>query len=108
LIGDIYDDRLQRHVLISPILEQYQHDPNALGNFDELQARILLAQDGLLNPESGILIFKYTTAAKATWQLYQERLKAIVEAIFAEFFAQVPKEKIAGTKLGKLFAFMQN
>jgi|GEM_PF-4483751 len=107
LISDIYDSKLQRHIRISPILEQYQRNPNLLGNFDELQARILLSQDGLLNPESGILIFKYTTACKYARQVYQKQLAEIVAAIFADFFAQTSQEKIANTKLGKLLTLMQ-
>lgn len=105
LVEEIYDNRLERHTRIAPILEKYKNDPLSLGiagDFDELQARILLSKDLLLDPHKGVKIFTYLTTSKEQQEKYHQELKKLVVRIFAERLAAKPEGNILHTRLGKL------
>jgi hypothetical protein len=89
---------------LSAVIEQYKKDPKVLGNFDSLQARILLSKDCMLNPKSGVKIFRYTMASKENKREYKKQLKAIVDSMFAELINNGNKNRFINTKLGKLLA----
>lgn len=86
IIADYYDDAKQRHLCISPILEKYRNEIETLIEPDKFQARILLSREFMLNPDSGIKIFRYTTSERAKNKQYLERLHSIIKAMIIDWF----------------------
>lgn len=68
-------------VKISDILEQYTRDPQSLQGIEHLQARILLSNDLLLNPDSGVIVYRYTTIPPQTMAEYEQKLNALIKKI---------------------------
>lgn len=73
-----FDTTKKRHTALSPILEQYCNDPFSIPEIDRIQARILLSQDLLLNPKSGIKVYRYTTLDPKIDEVYQLKLKNVL------------------------------
>ena len=73
-----FDANKNRHSELSPILEQYCNDPFSILEIDRIQARILLSQDLLLNPKSGIKVYRYTTLDSKVDEVYQLKLKNVL------------------------------
>lgn len=71
----------KRHTRIRPILETYRTNPNTLPDIDRLQARLVMSSATLMNPDSGIKIFRYTTLSKELKKQYKAELKAIVDKV---------------------------
>lgn len=84
-IHALFDQAIERinsgTIKISDILDQYTKDPKSLKGIEHLQARILLSNEMLLNPESGVIIYRYTTIPKETLQEYDRQLTDIVQKI---------------------------
>ena len=80
-----FDTTKNRHVAMSPILEQYCNDPLSIPEIDRIQARILLSQDLLLNPKSGIKVYRYTTLDEKTDEMYQSKLKNILNEMVTQW-----------------------
>jgi len=79
--------------LISPFLTKFVNEPEKIEfpiNF--AQARLLVTNDYLLNPKSGILIFRYVTLDPIREELYKQRLRNIIQQM------EVNKQK----QLGKI------
>ena len=127
----MFDDAKQRHQSISPILSKYRlgqsyidslkNDPefknNAIkrglapediqkylvNNFDELQARLIFSNDMLLNPYSGVKIYRYATIPDKSMAQFNKRLKDITHNIIQEWLAGHHLSKtIEGTQLETL------
>ena len=76
-----FDSAKQMHTKFGPVLEEYCNNPARVENLDALQARLIIANDTLLNPNSGIKIYRYGTMSKAHKRAYKTELKAIVEKL---------------------------
>jgi hypothetical protein len=96
IIKEYFDQQKNRHMSIAPILDLYQNNPDTIiknHEFDKLQARIILTQDHLLNPKSGVQIHRYTTANKKQIEKYQEKFKNTMEAIFKDWIIKNSSKK---------------
>ncbi len=69
---------------LSPLLKQYTTDPKKVKNINYTQARLLVTNDMLLNPKSGIRIFRYYSLDPAKEQEYKKQLKGIIDQIELE------------------------
>lgn len=87
IAGDHFDKKRGWYTKISPILELYQKSPKLLDSttFDQLQARIILSQDIMLNPNSGVKIFRHASIDDKKLQEYQKNLKELVRKIFINY-----------------------
>lgn len=84
---DVFDSDKKRHIAITPILEKYIKQPTSITNLDQLQARLLLSQDGILNPESGVKIFRHTAGPIPNEAQYKKKLKDMCIQIFKDWLA---------------------
>lgn len=83
LMPHLFDHKLQRYPTLTPILDAYRNYPGQFGlELDRLQGRILFSQDLLLNPKSGVQIFRYTTINPVKLKNYEAELKKLTEKIF--------------------------
>lgn len=64
-------------------LEIYRHEPLAIGqqDMDAIQARILLSNELMLNPNAGIHMYHYTTFLPENIIAYRKELQAIIDEI---------------------------
>ncbi len=70
---------------LHPFLEeQYEKNPASLPHINFYQGRLLVTNDFLLNPESGISIFRYTTLDPLKEEEYKTKLTAIIERMEKE------------------------
>lgn len=76
------------------------------GTIDQLQARVIFSKDMMLNPKSGIIIFRYTTDSQRTLKHYTKKIKAITHAIVQDWLKREPRNQLHGTRLGKLYRFI--
>lgn len=115
LVTADFNHKKQRHLHISPLIELYKKDAAAIGaiELDRLQARLLFSQDLLLNPASGVKMFRYTTISSKKQEQYDKQLKKIMNAIFNEWFASanhkefMHKKVVARTPLNMLLRLME-
>ena len=63
----------------SSVLEKYKNYPELINEINGLQARIVFYPQGMLNPDSGIKIFRYTMVSKQDMTVYKEQIKALVQ-----------------------------
>lgn len=80
-----FDATKNRHIALSPILEQYCNDPFSIPEIDSIQARILLSQDLLLNPRSGIKVYRYTTLDGEQDKVYELKLKNVLNEMVTQW-----------------------
>ncbi len=106
LDASIYDGVRQRHTKISPLLDQYIKDPSTMGDFDKFQARILLSQNCMLNPESGVKIFRYTTVQDNAMKEYKQAVKDLAATVFSDAVSSGTFKNIKNTKLEKLISYV--
>lgn len=69
---------------INAYLKIYCNKPEELHGANYAQARLLLTDDILLNPRSGVLIFRHTDVDHRSMEKYEERLDQIIQKILAE------------------------
>lgn len=98
LVTSDFDAKKQRHMHLKPIADAYKKTPNNLADLDILQARLLFSQDVLLNPKSGVKIFRYTTASKTQLDTYKKKLKEITNQIYSDWIGTLTPNKIAQNK----------
>lgn len=67
-------------------LSSYRNNPESLDSeaIDTIQGRLLLTNDFLLNPKSGVRIYRYSTIPSARLTKYKKELNAIVKEIVAQ------------------------
>lgn len=83
LMSSLFDCTKQRYLSLTPILDVYCHNPTQFGiELDRLQGRLLFSQDVLLNPLSGVKIFRYSTAHADKIAKYEHKLKKLTRRIF--------------------------
>lgn len=80
-----FDVNKRRHTALSPIIDQYCNDPFSIPEIDRIQVRILLSQDLLLNPASGIKVFRYTAASSENEIAYEQKLKNIINEMVIQW-----------------------
>lgn len=102
-----YDTAKQRHTKISPILDKYIGKLSAINNPVSLQARVLFSHDFMLNPESGVKIFRYTTASPEAMDHYRQKVKQLAQIVFAEAIEKNTVKNIKGSRLDKLLGFIK-
>jgi hypothetical protein len=68
---------------INAYLKIYCNKPEDLHGMNFAQARLLLTDDILLNPASGVKIFRYTDVDHRAMEKYEERLDHIIRKIIA-------------------------
>lgn len=106
IVDSIFDANKNRHTKISPILDAYYTGADPITTFDPLQARILLSQDCMLNPESGVKIFRYTKASEQEIKQYKQRVKELAQKVFAQALQTGAFKNISRTPLGYLLKYL--
>jgi len=82
LMSSLFDYEKKRYPNLTPILDTYCHNPEQFGmTLDRLQGRLLFSQNILLNPLSGVKIFRYTTVQPNKLAEYQHKLKKLTKRI---------------------------
>lgn len=94
----------KRHMKVSTLLEKYIKEPHTMGNFDQLQARILLGRDCMLNPDSGVKIIKYSTESMQAISEYRSAIKLLAGQVFAKALEEKTFKGISQTPLHKLLS----
>lgn len=69
---------------LSYFLNFYRNMPNEIEDINNFQARLIVTPEVLLNPLSGVKMFRYSTATDAQLKKYNEKFDAIVKKIIAE------------------------
>ncbi|MBI2774773.1 hypothetical protein HYX58_02095 [Candidatus Dependentiae bacterium] len=82
---------------LNAMLRRYKNNPSALLHKNWLQGRILITNDVLLNPESGVLIYRYDPIAPIVKQKYQAALGAV--------FAEMERDRIARNQVVPVTTF---
>ncbi len=103
IVASCFDKKKKRHTKISDILEKCKKDPKSVEDLEYLQARILLGQDVVLNPESDIKFIRYVDGDPNEASDYHEQLSELANTVVAESLEQ--NETIANasdTKLARL------
>ena len=85
IVHEHFNFEKQLHTKLGPVLEKYSNSPASISDLDGLQARLIITNDTLLNPNYGITMFRYSTMSKAKKQAYKAELKAIVEKLIITF-----------------------
>lgn len=69
---------------LAPFLEKYKKSPETLPYINAYQARLLITNNLLLNPESGIKIYRFSTLSPDKEAHYKAQLKDILARMDAE------------------------
>jgi hypothetical protein len=131
--GADFNETLKRHKTISKPLDMYRKGPAPIKPvpvktykkknrkkvtpkpddskdayvIDQMQARLIFSQDMMLNPDSGIKIYRYTTVSDSDMAKYLTKMKEITHTLFADWLEhQSVCDKIKGTKLENLCRYM--
>jgi len=65
-------------------LHFYRNSPNEIEGINNFQVRLIFTPEVLLNPLSGVKIFRYSMATSEQLRQYQQKFDAIVNKIIAE------------------------
>lgn len=96
VLHDYFDSGKQRHIALSPLLDRYRNAPESIDHItlDRLQGRLLFSQHLLLNPRSGVQIFRHTTINPTNLTLYQEKFNRLTRKMFRNWFKRFKKGRI--------------
>lgn len=103
----VYDYAKQRHTKISSVLDQYIKDPMSIPNFDLMQARMLMSQDGILNPNSGVKIFRYITASDENILKYRKSVKDLAFTVFSDALKNKTFKNTQNTRFNTLLSYIE-
>lgn len=81
LFKDMRDSVSKGAYKVSPFLKMYCNNPWSLENLNDVTARLIFTQDVLLNPVSGVKIYRYSTTDRDALAEYHKRLDAIVDKL---------------------------
>ncbi|MBS1988052.1 cell envelope integrity protein TolA [Candidatus Dependentiae bacterium] len=70
---------------VSTFLERFKVLPDQFKEPNMVQARLLFTNDMLLNPDSGILVYRYTTVPEEKMRDYEIRLSKVVDQILVDW-----------------------
>ncbi len=79
---------------VKGVITRFKANPESVPNSNRLQVRLLLTNDMLLNPSSGVKIFRYTTVSQDILNAYQAKLQTLVAKIFTEFLSHNANNQI--------------
>lgn len=68
---------------LSKFLDLYRFNPSKMMNY--VQARLLFTNDIMLNPDSGVIIYRYTDIPKEKYDEYQKELAKIIDEILVDW-----------------------
>jgi len=102
IVVSCFDKKKERHTKISTILEKCKKDPKSIEDLGTLQARILLGQDIVLNPESDIKLIRYVDGEQNSTSDYQEQLSELANTIVTESLEKNEMINADNTKLARL------
>lgn len=115
IIPSCFDTDKQRHINISSILDgcQLQNtwisgSPAWLHELDTLQARLLFSWDMMLNPESGVKIFRYSTASEESVAEFEKQLNILTQQVFAQWIQANGHKSFLDLELTKLCNLVEN
>ena len=94
LIASDFNVKKQRHMHRKPVADAYKKKPNSFADL-YICSSLLFSQDILLNPKSGVKIFRYTTMPQAKLENYKNKLKKITSGIFNHWLQTLSKKSIA-------------
>jgi hypothetical protein len=66
---------------VDAFLKVYRNNPSELKNVNDTQARLVITNDVLLNPGSGVKFFSYFTTPREEQDSYIKKLNALVKKI---------------------------
>ncbi|HSC25096.1 MAG TPA: hypothetical protein VLB80_02665 [Candidatus Babeliales bacterium] len=69
-------------------LKFYRNYPDRIENINRYQARLFLTSNILLNPQSGVKIFRYSTATSKQLKKYHDKFETIFQKIIREKMQQ--------------------
>ena len=69
---------------LSYFLDFYRNQPDRIEDINNFQARLFITKDVLLNPTSGVKIFRCSMATDAQLKKYNEALDTVIQKILAE------------------------
>lgn len=87
ILADLFDLVKKRHRSISAVLDYYQNSPEKISKIDLLQARFLFSQDILLNPDSGVKVFRYSANDLGDTGNYQKDLQDLMQQIVTDWLS---------------------
>ncbi len=105
-LDSTWDVKKNRHLKVSTLLEKYIKEPQAMGNFDQLQARILMSQDCMLNPDSGVKILKYCAENPDNMLAYRQTIRDIAKEVFINALEKKKFKNISHSPLSKLISYL--
>ncbi len=83
VISSLFNDKF----ILSMALEMYRTQPHLLHNMNSIQARLLLSNNYLLNPKSGILINRFTHLNNQQVKVYEKELQRIIDEILIDWLS---------------------
>lgn len=105
-LDNTWNPAKKRHMKISTLLDKYIKEPQLMGNFAQLQARILLSQDCMLNPDSGVKILKYSSESQDNMENYKQAIKYLAKEVFVNALENKTFKNIGNTPLHKLLLYL--
>jgi hypothetical protein len=66
---------------VDAFLKVYRNNPSELEHANDTQARLVITNDVLLNPESGVKFFSYFTTPREVQESYLKKLNALVKKV---------------------------
>jgi hypothetical protein len=68
---------------LNAYLKRYCNEPTNLSNMNYVQARLIFSDDVLLNPTSGVKMFRHSAVEHKQMKEYNKRLDALIKEIIA-------------------------
>lgn len=84
LFKEIIEGIEQGDYSLNSYLRMYCNKPESLPNMDWMQARLIFSNEGLLDPNSGIKMIRYSMVARKNVEKYAKALHAIFQRMVAE------------------------
>jgi hypothetical protein len=69
---------------LNNFLHTYRNNPGSIRHINNVMARLIFTSNILLNPQSGVKIFRYSTATSGQLNLYDKRLNELIKKILSE------------------------
>lgn len=130
IIQTEFDFNKQRHINISSILDGYQLQNTWISDsttrllsqgiqfndlheaiqneLDTLQARLLFSWDMMLNPQSGVKIFRYSTASDESVAEFKKQLNMLTQNVFAQWIQSNNYKSFLDLELPRLCTLIEN
>ena len=69
---------------LDDFLHMYRNNPEKIVDINDVMARLIFTPDVLLNPESGVKFFRFSTVSPERLKIYHQRLNEVVDKIIVE------------------------